>query len=187
MSVLLWFSSTSFSHSITIYSTYPSFIFDATIAIPITFAAIDCYHTGALIGTKPRTSHLLRKATIVFSLVFAKQARKVSRGGTTVAEIGAFFAGILDTKGSMFTSMAVGAGSEQVSHFCIYTVCVWRVEGVVDVDRVYKKEAPVLTMIWIDGAPFLLLLYIVVACYLLRKSHTHVQRVCPFSCRRAAP
>jgi hypothetical protein len=104
--------------------TYRPFVFFGTIAIPLRLVGVDGNFASSIIGTKPRRSHLLRILAVGLSPILAKQTRKVSRGGTAVAIIRCLVFRILRTERSIFTSMAVLARSEQVSHNEV--ICVGR-------------------------------------------------------------
>jgi hypothetical protein len=75
----------------------------------------DINHTGTFVGAKPCGGYFLRKGTVCFSLVFTKETGEVSNRFATVAEKRTFIVGVLFTRGSILTPVAV-LTSSNVAH-----------------------------------------------------------------------
>jgi hypothetical protein len=95
--------------------TYPAVVFVCTIASELRSHRFDINHTGTFVGAKPCGGYFLREGTVCFSLVFTKETGEVSNRFATVAEKRTFIVGVLFTRGSILTPVAV-LTSSNVAH-----------------------------------------------------------------------
>ena len=95
--------------------TYPAVVVVCTIASELRVHRFDIYHTGAVVSAKPRGGYFLREGTVFFSLVFTIETGEVSNRCATVAEERTFIVGVLFTRGSILTPVAVFTSSK-VAH-----------------------------------------------------------------------